>query len=117
MPYETTAGKKGTYGFGVGYSGALSGDSRWLQFIEREIDYDPKGGGKRMPLDKEIESGGGGNKYRLTTVTSSPNWTVDSYDPSDPFFDETHSNDAWRAATSVAIYDAPVARGRRQEVI
>ena len=111
VPYETTAGKKGTYGFGVGYSGALSGDSRWLQFIEREIDYDPKGGGKRMALDKEIESGGGGNKYRLTTVTSSPNWTVDSYDPSDPFFDETHSNDAWRAATSVAIYDAPVARG------
>jgi hypothetical protein len=110
VPYETTKGSKGTYGFGVGYTGALSGDSRWLQFIEREIDYDPAGGGQRKALDKEIESGGGANKYRLTTVTTSPNWIVDSYDPSNPFFDETHSNDAWRAAPSVAIYDAPAAR-------
>jgi Domain of unknown function (DUF4157) len=112
VPYETKKGTKGTYGFGVGYSGALSGDSRWLQFIEREIDYNPKGGGQRTALNEEIEGGSGAatNKYKLTTVTGSPNWTVDSYDPSNPFFDETHSNDAWRAATSVAIYDAPGAR-------
>ena len=46
VPWETKSGKKGQYGFGVGYSGALSQDSRWLQFIEREIDYVPKSGGK-----------------------------------------------------------------------
>jgi hypothetical protein len=113
VPYETKAGNKGTYGFGVGYSGALSADSRWLQFIEREIDYDPKDGGKRTALDEEIEStsGAGTNKYRLTTVTSSPKWIVDSTNPSNPFFDETHSNDAWRTATSVSTYDAPAPRG------
>jgi len=109
-PYETLSGKTGTYGFGVGYSGALSSDSRWLQFIEREIDYTPKGGGKPVALDKEITSGGGKNKYKLTTVTASPNWIVDSYSTTNPFFDETHGNDAWRDATSVSIYDAPVAR-------
>lgn len=108
-PYETLAGNKGTYGFGVGYSGALSSDSRWLQFIEREIDYVPKGGGKPVALDKEITSGGT-NTYKLTTVSTSPNWIVDSYNATNPFFDETHGNDAWRDATSVSIYDAPSAR-------
>lgn len=110
VPYQTKTGKTGTYGFGVGYSGALSADTRWLQFIEREIDYTPKGGGKPIALDREISSGGGKNKYRLTTVSKSPNWSVDSFDPSDPFFDETHSSDAWRDAASVSIYDAPAAR-------
>jgi hypothetical protein len=109
VPWETKAGKKGQYGFGVGYSGALASDSRWLQFIEREIDYVPKGGGKPSPLDREVTSGGGKNKYKLTTAAASPNWVVDSYDPSNPFFDETHSTDAWRDATSVSIYDAPAA--------
>jgi hypothetical protein len=108
VPYETTTGKTGTYGFGVGYSGALASDTRWLQFIEREIDYTPKGGGKPVALDKEISSGGGKNTYRLTTVSTSPNWVVDSYDPSNPFFDETHPS--WREVKSVSIYDAPVPR-------
>ena len=105
VPWETTSGKMGQYGFGVGYGGALSAESRWLQFIEREISYDPKGGGKRTSLDKEITAGGGKNKYRLTTSTASPNWAVDSYSASTPFFDE--KSDAWRDATSVSIYDAP----------
>lgn len=108
VPWETTSGKTGQYGFGVGYSGALSADSRWVQFIEREISYDPKGGGKRTSLDKEITAGGGKNKYRLTTSTASPNWAVDSYSASTPFFDE--KSDAWRGATSVSIYDAPAPR-------
>jgi len=108
VPWETTSGTKGQYGFGVGYSGALSADSRWIQFIEREISYDPKGGGKRTSLDKEITAGGGKNKYRLTTSTASPNWAVDSYSTSTPFFDD--KSDAWRDATSVSIYDAPAPR-------
>ena len=108
VPWETTSGKKGQYGFGVGYSGALSADSRWIQFIEREIGYDPKGGGKRTSLDKEITAGGGKNKYRLTTSTASPNWAVDSYSTSTPFFDD--KSDAWRDATSVSIYDSPAPR-------
>ncbi|MDK2745520.1 MAG: DUF4157 domain-containing protein [Nitrospira sp. BO4] len=108
VPWQTTSGTTGQYGFGVGYSGALSAHSRWVQFIEREISYDPKGGGKRTSLDKEITAGGGKNKYRLTTSTASPNWAVDSYSASSPFFDE--KSDAWRDATSVSIYDAPVPR-------
>lgn len=108
VPWELTSGKKGQYGFGVGYSGALSADSRWVQFIEREISYDPKGGGKRTSLDKEVTAGGGKNKYRLTTSTASPNWAVDSYSASTPFFDD--KSDAWRDATSVSIYDAPSPR-------
>lgn len=107
MPWKTTAGQTGTFGFGVGYSGALSADSRWLQFIEREIDFTPKGGGKPVALDKEISASQGRNKYRLTTAAAAPNWVVDSYDPSNPFFDETHPSTAWRDATSVSIYDAP----------
>jgi len=108
VPWETTSGTTGQYGFGVGYSGALSAHSRWVQFIEREISYDPKGGGKRTSLDKEITAGGGKNKYKLTTTTASPNWAVDSYSASTPFFDE--KSDAWRDATSVSIYDAPAPR-------
>ncbi len=108
VPYTTTKGATGTFGFGVSYSGALSSDSRWLQFIEREIDYVPKGGGKPIALDKEITSGT--NKYKLTTVTATPIWVVDSYDPSNPFFDETHAGTTWRDATSVSIYDAPAPR-------
>jgi hypothetical protein len=108
VQWETNAGKLGQYGFGVGYSGALSAESRWVQFIEREISYDPKGGGKRTSLDKEVTAGGGKNKYRLTTSASSPNWAVDSYSTSSPFFDD--KSDAWRDATSVSIYDAPAPR-------
>lgn len=108
VPYELKSGKTGTFGFGVGYSGALSADSRWLQFIEREIDYVPKGGGKPTALDKKIDVRG--NKYNLTTVTSSPNWVVDSYNASNPFFDETHAGSTWRDGTSVSIYDAPSPR-------
>lgn len=108
VPWETKSGSTGQYGFGVGYSGALSADSRWVQFIEREISYDPKGGGKRTSLDKEITAGGGKNKYRLTTSTASPNWAVDSYSATSPFFDE--KSDAWRDAASVSIYDAPAPR-------
>jgi hypothetical protein len=110
VPYTTSAGKTGTYGFGVGYSGALASESRWLQFIEREVDYTPKGGGTPVALDKEITSGGGKNKYKLTTVTGAPNWVVDSFDPAIPFFDETHTPDSWRDPTSVSIYDAPAPR-------
>jgi hypothetical protein len=110
VPYQTTAGQTGSYGFGVGYSGALASDTRWLQFIEREIDYTPAGGGPPVPLDREITSGGGGNRYRLTTSSASPAWVVDSYSTSNPFFDETHGNDTWRDATSVSIYDAPAPR-------
>jgi hypothetical protein len=109
VPWTTTAGKTGTFGFGVGYSGALSADTRWLQFIERQIDFVPKAGGKRVALDEEISTGGGKNKYRLTTASTSPNWVVDSYDPANPFFDETHAGTTWRDATSVSIYDAPAA--------
>jgi hypothetical protein len=109
VPYTTAKSKTGTFGFGVGYSGALSSDTRWLQFIEREIDYVPKGGGKPVALDKEIQSGGT-NKYKLTTVSSSPNWVVDSYDASNPFFDETHAGTTWRDGMSVSIYDAPSPR-------
>lgn len=109
VPWTTTAGKTGTFGFGVGYSGALSADTRWLQFIEREIDFVPKAGGKPVALDEEVSTGGGKNKYRLTTVSTSPNWVVDSYDPASPFFDETHAGTTWRDATSVSIYDAPAA--------
>jgi hypothetical protein len=110
VPYITTKGQMGTFGFGVGYSGALSADTRWLQFIEREIDYVPKSGAIPIALDKEIESGGGKNKYKLTTVTTSPNWVVDSYSPSNPFFDETHPGTTWRDGKSVSIYDAPAPR-------
>ncbi len=112
VPYTTTKGMTGTYGFGVGYKGALSSDSRWLQFIEREIDSVPKGGGKAVALNKEItaSSGAGTYTYKLTTVSTSPQWNVDGTDPSNPFFDETHSRDTWRDATSVAIYDSPQAR-------
>lgn len=110
VPYTTAKGKTGTFGFGVGYSGALSADTRWLQFIEREIDYVPKGGGKPVALNKQIESGGGKNKYQLTTLSTSPNWVVDSYDASNPFYDETHAGTTWRDGTSVSIYDAPAPR-------
>jgi hypothetical protein len=116
VPFQTRptqpgkTGQTGQFGFGVGYGGALSSESRWLQFIERRIAVTKNG--KTSLLDKEISSGGGGNTYRLTTDVSAPSWSVDSYDSSDPFFDQTHSSSSVRDASSVAIYDSPAPRER-----
>ena len=91
------------FGFGYGYTGALSSDTRWLQFIEREIDSTTHGTSTAVPGDVTIQS----NTYPLTTNAAQPSWFVDSYDASNPFFDETHADTSWRDATSVSAYDAP----------
>jgi hypothetical protein len=58
---------------------------------------------KPVPGDVTIR----GNTYPLTQNSKTPSRFVDSYNASDPFFDETHGDTAWRDATSVSAYDAP----------
>jgi hypothetical protein len=93
------------FGFGYGYTGALASDSHWLQFIERRIDSTNDAGTTAVPATVTIHS----NTYALTTDNTKPNWVVDSYNPSNPFFDDTHGNESWRDATSVSTFDAPSA--------
>ena len=47
-----------------------------------------------------------GRSYQLGNATT-PKWQVDSSSTTTPFYDET--NQAWRDASSVTIYDAPTA--------
>ncbi len=94
--------------FGYGYSGALSADTRWLQFIEREIDS--MKGTVSTPVAGDFTAGT--RTYPLTTSAANPNWSVDSDSTSDPFFDATHSGESWRDAMSVSAYDSP-SWGRR----
>lgn len=91
------------FGFGYGYSGALSSDTRWLQFIKREINSTT--GTTTTPVTGNVTSGR--RTYPLTTDATHPNWSVDSNDPSDPFFDEAHPGESWRDATTVSAYDSP----------
>ncbi len=91
------------FGFGYGYSGALSSDTRWLQFIEREIDSTK--GTVTTPVTGDFTAGT--RTYPLTTNAANPSWSVDSDNTSDPFFDQTHSGESWRDAMSVSAYDSP----------
>jgi hypothetical protein len=93
----------GAFSIGYGYSGALAGDTRWLQFIEREIDVTTAAG--TTPLAANVTVGG--NTYPLTVPPASPNWVVDSSRTSTPFFDEAHTQETFRDPTSVSSYDAP----------
>lgn len=103
VPYITAKGNQWQFSFGVGYSGALSADTRWLQFIARRINVTK--GGKTTALSETIKSGI--KIYPSTTDWAKPNWMVDSNTPTSPFFDETHSGETFRDASSVSIYDAP----------
>jgi hypothetical protein len=91
------------FGFGCGYTGTLSSDTRWLQFIEREIDATE--GGVTTAVPGNVTAGS--RTYPLTTDVRQPSWSVDSDHASNPFFDETHADTSWRDATSVSAYDAP----------
>jgi hypothetical protein len=92
----------GSEGFSAEYKGTSSSDSRWLQFIWREIiitDAEKK----TSSLKESITTTGG--SYDLTTDPKSPNYNTDSGSASSPFYEEAFN--ANRTADSTTMFDRP----------
>lgn len=89
----------------IEYSGALSADSRWLQFVWFEMlvmtppfpDPNPRHVSATIPTTSGTKP--------FTTNPSSPNWTVDSASTANPFYEAGGVN--IRNASSTTIFDAP----------
>lgn len=100
----TSGGATFSGGFSLGYTGGLSSDSRWLQFIWREIIVTHPIEGTHPILHPVTTRGG---HYNTTTDPSAPNYNVDSASPSSPFY-EAGFRDI-RTADSTTILDVPTA--------
>jgi hypothetical protein len=103
VPYQTTSGGAASVSFAVSYSGGLAADSRWLQFIWREIEVTDSTGATRLLNDPVTI---GARTYPLTTNAGRPSYSVDSRSPSDPFY-EANTSTARREPDLTMIADAP----------
>ena len=105
VQYPTPGASGGTasLSFGVTYQGGLAAESRWLQFIWREIQVTARDGTVRMLTDPVTI---GARTYPLTTNSSSPNFSVDSRSSSDPFY-EASTSTSRREPDLTMIGDAP----------
>jgi hypothetical protein len=83
------------------YSGALTPDSKWLQFAWMEMVATTPSGLKRSTGSIPTSSG----TQPFTTNPSAPNWSVDSADISDPFYEASFAH--LRTASSTTMFDAP----------
>jgi hypothetical protein len=101
--YSTPSGGAGSVSFAVAYRGGLAGDSRWLQFIWREIEVTAADGTIRQLADPVTV---GARTYPLTTNPRSPSYSVDSRSGSDPFY-EASTSTARREPDLTMIADAP----------
>jgi Domain of unknown function (DUF4157)/Annexin len=102
VPYQTPSGTA-SVSFAVSYSGGLAADSRWLQFIWREIQVTDASGASRMLNDPVTI---GARTYPLTTNANRPNYSVDSRSATDPFY-EANTSTARREPDLTMIADAP----------
>ncbi len=108
VDYPGAGGKTGSLSFAVTYTGGLAPESRWLQFIWREIEVTARDGKKTMLGDPVTI---GARTYNLTTQPTSPNYSVDSRSSSDPFY-EASTSTARREPNLTMIGDAPTPIGK-----
>lgn len=83
------------------YSGAISADTRWLQFVWFEMIATTPAGDARVAATIPTTSG----TKPFTTDPAAPNWTVDSASTSNPFYEASGAN--LRTTSSTAMFDAP----------
>jgi len=91
-----------TEAFSMGYQGGLAAETRWLQFIWREIvvTHPTKG---TYRVNRAITTTGG--TYNLTTDPTSPNYNTDSADSNSPFYEAAFVDN--RTADATTIFDLP----------
>ena len=82
------------------YSGSLSAQSRWLQFVWFELVASTPAGPAAVAGSIPTSSG----TLPFTTNAAAPNWSVDS-GPTDPFYESGAVN--LRTTSSTTIFDAP----------
>jgi hypothetical protein len=83
------------------YSGSLSADSRWLQFVWFELTAaTPKG---QASVAGNVPTSSGNKPF--TTTPATPSWTVDSASASNPFYEAGAA--AIRTGSSTTMFDAP----------
>ncbi len=100
VKFTTHRGESATEGFSIGYKGGLASESRWLQFIWREIIISlPVKGENRLSGPVPVAG------YSFTTDPDKPNYNVDSKDPGGPFYEGSYS--ASRTAEATTMYDEP----------
>lgn len=100
---DFTAGSHGTEGFTIGYTGGLSAESHWLQFIWREIIATHPVVGESWVADSITTSSN--RPYQLTTDPDEPVYNTDSKDPKNPFYEAGFA--ANRTADSTTVIDMP----------
>lgn len=96
-------GAERTEGFSMGYKGGLASETRWLQFLWREIvvTHPTKG---EYRLNKPISSSAK-NGYKLTTDITKPDYNTDSASADSPFYEDGGNKS--RTADAVTIFDQP----------
>ena len=109
---DTYTGTTYTDLFSMGYEGGLASETRWLQFIWREIHVTDSAG-KTTALTDTITSST--NTYDLTSNPSSPNYSVDAFSSETPFYEDRDpasgkSGLSGRNADNTTIYDQPSGR-------
>jgi Domain of unknown function (DUF4157) len=97
-----TPSAPGSLSFAVSYTGGLAPESRWLQFIWREMEVTAKDGTKTK-VDDPIQIGARSYKF---TKQGPPVYSVDSRSPSDPFY-EASTSTSRREPNLTLIGDAP----------
>jgi len=98
---EFKAGAKFPNVIALEYSGLLSGDMKWLQFVWFEMWANTPKGSVYSSATVPTTSG----TKPFTNNPKSPNWSVDSASTSDPFYEAGFANLRTRSATTV--FDAP----------
>jgi hypothetical protein len=88
--------------FAVSYTGGLAAESRWLQFIWREMEVTAKDGTKTK-VDDPIQIGARNYKF---TKQGPPVYSVDSRSSTDPFY-EASASTTRREPNLTMIGDAP----------
>jgi Domain of unknown function (DUF4157)/Annexin len=101
--YPTSSGGTGSVTFAVAYQGGLAADTRWLQFIWREVEVTAADGTVSLLSDPVTI---GARTYSLTTNQKSPIYSVDSRSATDPFY-EASTSTARREPDLTLIADAP----------
>jgi hypothetical protein len=86
----------------IAYTGSLSADSRWLQFVWFEMVGNDATGTAHYNGTLSIQ--GQGTKA-LSTKPESPVWSIDAVTGPNPFYEGGYAN--LRKANSTTIFDAP----------
>lgn len=102
VQYPTASGPASVT-FAITYSGGLAADTRWLQFIWREMEVTAADGSVRRLSDPVTI---GTRTYPLTINPGSPSYSVDSRSANDPFY-EASTSTARREPDLTMIADAP----------